>query len=78
MAHNRFIAVTALHGTVNGVLKGQVEPGMTQVFTIEHRRNPSIIKAYGNRDIDVWGHGPSGGASRSIPGTSMAERASVS
>jgi len=41
--------------TVNGVLKGQVEPGMTQVFTIEHRWNPTIIKAYGNMDIDVWG-----------------------
>ena len=40
--------------TVNGVLKGQVEPGLTQVFVIEHRWNPTTIKAYGNEDIDVW------------------------
>jgi hypothetical protein len=41
--------------TVNGDLKGQVEPGMTRIFTIEHRWNPTILKAYGNEDIDTWG-----------------------
>ena len=40
--------------TVNGVLKGQVKPVLTQVFVIEHRWNPTTIKATGNEDIDVW------------------------
>jgi uncharacterized protein (TIGR03000 family) len=40
---------------VNGNLKGQVAPGMTQTFTIEHRWNPTVLTAYGDEDITTWG-----------------------
>jgi len=40
---------------VNGNLKTTVQPGSTQVITIEHRWNPTVLKAYGNEDTNVWG-----------------------
>jgi hypothetical protein len=40
---------------VNGHYKVQVTPGSTQVITIEHRWNPTILKAYGDEDINTWG-----------------------
>lgn len=40
---------------VNGYLKTQVQPGATQVITIEHRWNPTILKAYGDGDNNTWG-----------------------
>jgi hypothetical protein len=40
---------------VNGYMKTTVQPGSTQVITIEHRWNPTVLKAYGNEDTSVWG-----------------------
>jgi uncharacterized protein (TIGR03000 family) len=40
---------------VNGFYKAQVSPGSTQVITIEHRWNPTVLKAYGNEDMSTWG-----------------------
>jgi uncharacterized protein (TIGR03000 family) len=40
---------------VNGYYKAQVLPGTTQVLTIEHRWNPTVLKAYGNEDMSTWG-----------------------
>jgi hypothetical protein len=40
---------------VNGYLKTTVQPGSTQVITVEHRWNPTVLKAYGNEDTNVWG-----------------------
>jgi uncharacterized protein (TIGR03000 family) len=40
---------------VNGNYKGQVAPGMTQTFTIEHRWNPTVLTAYGDEDSVTWG-----------------------
>jgi uncharacterized protein (TIGR03000 family) len=40
---------------VNGYYKVQVAPGMQQTFAIEHRWNPTVLKAYGNEDINTWG-----------------------
>jgi hypothetical protein len=40
---------------VNGFYKAQVLPGTTQVLTIEHRWNPTVLKAYGNEDMSTWG-----------------------
>jgi uncharacterized protein (TIGR03000 family) len=40
---------------VNGNYKGQVQQGLTQVFTIEHRWNPIAVTGYGDQDIDTWG-----------------------
>ncbi len=40
---------------VNGYPKGQVQPGSTLVLTIEHRWNPTVLKAYGNDDMNNWG-----------------------
>jgi hypothetical protein len=40
---------------VNGRYKGEMGPGLTQVFVIEHRWNPTVLTAYGNEDIDTWG-----------------------
>jgi hypothetical protein len=46
---------------VNGNYKTQVQPGASQVITIEHRWNPTILTAYGNEDMDnpgpryIWG-----------------------
>lgn len=41
--------------TVNGNLKGQVLPGESRWFMIEHKWNPTILKAYGNEDTSDWG-----------------------
>jgi hypothetical protein len=41
--------------TVNGNLKLQLAPGQSQSCTIDHRWNPTVLKAYGNEDIDTWG-----------------------
>src|SRR6185437_9097221 len=40
---------------VNGELKTQVAPGMTQTYIIEHRWNPTVLTAYGNDDSITWG-----------------------
>jgi hypothetical protein len=40
---------------VNGFLKTQVQPGSTQVLTIEHRWNPTVLKGYGDVDSQTWG-----------------------
>src|SRR5262245_61394092 len=40
---------------VNGNYKTQVQPGMQQTIIVEHRWNPTILKAYGNEDLHYWG-----------------------
>lgn len=40
---------------VNGTYKVQVPPGQGQVITIEHRWNPTVLKAYGDSDTTIWG-----------------------
>ena len=40
---------------VNGNYKTQIAPGATQVCTIEHRWNPTVLTAYGNEDEINWG-----------------------
>ena len=40
---------------VNGNYKTQIAPGATQVCTIEHRWNPTVLTAYGNEDEMNWG-----------------------
>jgi hypothetical protein len=40
---------------VNGHYKVQVQPGMQQTFMIEHRWNPTVLKAFGNEDINTYG-----------------------
>jgi hypothetical protein len=40
---------------VNGYMKATVQPGSTQVITVEHRWNPTVLKAYGNEDSNAWG-----------------------
>jgi hypothetical protein len=40
---------------VNGNSKVQVAPGMSQMFYIEHRWNPTVLTAYGNEDSMTWG-----------------------
>jgi hypothetical protein len=40
---------------VNGYYKTQVLPGSTQVITVEHRWNPTVLTAYGNEDSNTWG-----------------------
>jgi hypothetical protein len=40
---------------VNGSYKTQVLPGQSQVITIEHRWNPTVLTAYGNDDSSTWG-----------------------
>jgi uncharacterized protein (TIGR03000 family) len=40
---------------VNGNYKTQVQPGMQQTIIVEHRWNPTVLKAYGNEDVDTWG-----------------------
>jgi len=40
---------------VNGHYKGQVQPGMSRTFIIEHRWNPTVLTAYGDSDSDNWG-----------------------
>jgi hypothetical protein len=40
---------------VNGFYKVQVLPGSSQVITLEHRWNPTVLTAYGNEDMGTWG-----------------------
>src|SRR5262245_17326849 len=40
---------------VNGTLKVQIAPGMSQTVPIEHRWNPTVLTAYGNDDTNTWG-----------------------
>ncbi|MCE9566981.1 MAG: hypothetical protein K8U57_33685 [Planctomycetes bacterium] len=40
---------------VNGYIKGQVSPGSTQVFTVEQRWNPIVLKGWGDEDAYVFG-----------------------
>jgi uncharacterized protein (TIGR03000 family) len=42
---------------VNGNYKIQVAPGMSQLFYVEHRWNPTVLTAYGDEDAgaDTWG-----------------------
>jgi uncharacterized protein (TIGR03000 family) len=40
---------------VNGNYKTQVQPGMQQTIVIEHRWDPTVLKAYGNEDENTWG-----------------------
>src|SRR5262249_46286079 len=42
---------------VNGSYKGPVQPGLSQVFTIEHRWNPIVVTGYGDGslDVEIWG-----------------------
>ena len=39
----------------HGNFKVQVAPGSTQVCTIEHRWNPTVLTANGNEDEQNWG-----------------------
>jgi hypothetical protein len=47
--------------SVNGNYKGQVQPGQTQTFYIEHRWNPTTLTGYGDEDSSypwkriIWG-----------------------
>jgi uncharacterized protein (TIGR03000 family) len=40
---------------VNGSLMTQVQPGLSQVITIEQRWNPVVVTAYGSEDTMNWG-----------------------
>ncbi|MBY0522962.1 MAG: hypothetical protein K2R98_06170 [Gemmataceae bacterium] len=40
---------------VNGYLKIQVPPGESRYCTIEHKWNPTVLKAYGTGDDTTWG-----------------------
>ncbi len=40
---------------VNGYIKGQVSPGSTQVFTIDQRWNPIVVKGWGDEDAYIFG-----------------------
>jgi hypothetical protein len=40
---------------VNGDWKVQVQPRLQQTVVIEHRCNPTVLKAYGNGDSNTWG-----------------------
>jgi hypothetical protein len=40
---------------VNGYMKTTVGPGQSKWFVIEHKWNPTVLKAYGNEDITTWG-----------------------
>jgi uncharacterized protein (TIGR03000 family) len=40
---------------VNGFYKGQVQPGLTQAFVIEHRWNPTVLTGDGDDDEQTWG-----------------------
>jgi hypothetical protein len=40
---------------VNGYYKMQVGPGQSSYCVIEHKWNPTILRAYGNEDITNWG-----------------------
>jgi hypothetical protein len=40
---------------VNGYLRGTLPPGQQQVWTVEHRWNPTMLYALGPEDIQSWG-----------------------
>jgi hypothetical protein len=40
---------------VNGTMKMQVGPGESKWCVVEHKWNPTVLKAYGNEDTDNWG-----------------------
>jgi len=40
---------------VNGNYKTQVQPGMQQTIVVEHRWNPTVLKAFGNEDVNTYG-----------------------
>ena len=40
---------------VNGFMKMQVGPGQSKWCVIEHKWNPTVLKAYGNEDANNWG-----------------------
>jgi hypothetical protein len=40
---------------VNGNLKVMVAPGQSSWFMIEHKWNPTVLRAYGNEDTTGWG-----------------------
>jgi hypothetical protein len=40
---------------VNGNYKIQVLPGASSWCVIEHKWSPTILKAYGDQDVDIWG-----------------------
>jgi hypothetical protein len=40
---------------VNGFMKMQVGPGQSKWCVIEHKWNPTVLKAYGNEDTTNWG-----------------------
>jgi hypothetical protein len=43
---------------INGNYMAQLDPGSSQVFTINQRINPTTLTAYGNEDTDVWNPAP--------------------
>jgi hypothetical protein len=43
---------------INGNYMNQLDPGSSQVFTLNQRINPTTLKAYGNEDTDVWNPAP--------------------
>jgi hypothetical protein len=40
---------------INGYMRMQVGPGQSKYCTIEHKWNPTVLKAYGNEDVTTWG-----------------------
>ncbi len=40
---------------INGNLKMQVPPGQSKWCVIEHKWNPTVLKAYGTEDTTTWG-----------------------
>jgi hypothetical protein len=40
---------------VNGFMKMQVGPGQSKWCVIEHKWNPTVLKAYGTEDTNNWG-----------------------
>jgi len=40
---------------INGFYKMQVPPGQSKWCVIEHKWNPTVLKAYGNDDTTTWG-----------------------
>jgi hypothetical protein len=40
---------------VNGYPKMQLEPGGSKWCVIEHKWNPTVLKAYGSEDVTQWG-----------------------
>jgi hypothetical protein len=40
---------------INGFYKMQLQPGQSKWCVIEHKWNPTVLKAYGNQDVTQWG-----------------------